>query len=472
MKILLANPPGLWLRCRWDIKLPKGAANYFPYPVRLAYATSVLKKHGYDAHIVDATASEMTRKEFLKKVREIKPDLIVWETTASSFEHDLKTMKMIKKFNSKIKFAASGYHATPAYNECVNAGYDFAIVGECEYSILGLVRWLNKEEKSFPAGVAAKGQKFRPRPLIQDLDELPWPERDELPMDKYNDPKLHGFNVVMITSRGCPWGCNFCTVETYYRQKSYRMRKDVNDIVNEMEYLWNKYKPDELYFDDDNFSINESHVKKICKELIRRKSKVKWNCMADAKISYNTLKIMRDAGCTGITIGAESADDKVLKQLEGKPITRKDIKEFVESCNKLGLRTHLCWVLGMKGSTKESDRETIEFAINLPSDTLQFSVCMPFPGTRLNKWCKDNDLFVETDWKNFIANTECVVDLPGYTHDQIKENLNLANKLWYRKMVTKRPDIIVFHFYNLYKYKGLKGAAKVLLNSVIKPKGN
>ena len=468
MKILLANPPGPWLRCRWDIKMPKGAANYYPYPVRLAYATSVLKNHGYDAHIIDATAAEMTRQQFMKKFKEIDPDILIWETTASSFDYDLQTMKMLKKIKPNLIMAASGYHATPAYKECLKAGYKYVIVGECEYSILDLVRWLNKETKKFPIGVAAKGKKLKPRPLIQNLDELPWPERDELPMDRYNDPKLHGFNVVMISSRGCPWGCNFCTVDIYYQKKNYRMRKNIKDIVDEMEYLWKKYKPDELYFDDDNFTINEGHVKDICKELIRRKSKVKWNCMADAKVRFDTLKTMKRAGCTGITIGAESADDAVLKQMEGKPITRKDIREFVDNCRKLKLRTHICWVLGMKGSTKKSDRDTIDFAIDLPSDTLQFSVCMPFPGTKMHEWCTENELLIKKDWKNFIANTECIVDLPGYTHKEIKENLDLANKLWYRKMVTKRPDIIAFHFYNLYKYKGLKGAAKVMLNSILK----
>jgi len=466
MKILLANPPGPWLRCRWDIKLPKGAANYYPFPVRLAYATSVLKKHGYDAHIVDATAEEMTRQQFIKSFKGIAPDVLIWETTASSFDYDLETMKMLKKIKPKLLIGASGYHATPAYKECLKAGYNFVIVGECEYSILDLVRWLNKEKKGFPIGVAAKGHKFRSRQLIQDLDELPWPERDELPMKKYNDPKLNGFNVVMVSSRGCPWGCNFCTVDIYYRQKNYRMRNDIKDIADEMEYLWNTYRPDELYFDDDNFTVNEKHVSDICNELIMRGDKIHWNCMADAKVKFETLNLMKQAGCTGITIGAESADDKVLREMEGKPITRKDIKDFVESCRKLKLRSHICWVLGMKGSTKESDLDTINFALDLPSDTLQFSVCVPFPGTKMHDWCSKNNLFVKKDWKNFIANTKSIVDLPGYNSKEIKQNLDLANRLWYKKMITKRPDIIVFHFYNLYKYKGLKGTIKVMLNSI------
>jgi len=465
MKILLANPPGPWLRCRWDIELPKGAANYYPFPVRLAYATAVLKKNEFDAYIIDATAEELSRKQFIKRFRKIMPDILIWETTASSFEYDLKTMEMLKKINPKLIIAASGYHATPTYKECLKAGYDFVIVGECEYSILYLVRYLNGEIRKLPKGVAKKGRKFISRPLIQNLDKLPWPERDSLPMERYNDPKLHGFNVVMISSRGCPWGCNFCTVPVYYQKPSYRMRNP-KDVVDEMEYLWKKYKPDELYFDDDNFTINEKHVANICKEVIRRKLKINWNCMADAKVSFKLLKLMKKAGCTGITIGAESADDKVLKEMGGKPITRKEIKEFVESCRKLKLRSHICWVLGMKGSSKESDLDTIKFAIDLPSDTLQFSVCVPFPGTKMYDWCLKNGYLAIKNWKYFCGNLNCVVDLPGYNHKQVQENLNLANKLWYNKMLTKRPDIIVFHMYNLYKYKGLKGTFKVMINII------
>jgi len=238
------------------------------------------------------------------------------------------------------------------------------------------------------------------------------------------------------------------------------------DVVNEMEYLWYKYKPDELYFDDDNFTINEKHVRNICKEIINRGLKINWNCMADAKVSFKLLKIMKEAGCTGVTIGAESADDKVLKEMRGKPITRAEIKEFVDDCRKLKLRSHICWVLGMKGSTKESDLDTIKFAIDLPSDTLQFSVCTPFPGTVMYEWCAKYGYLIKKDWKNFTANTQCVVDLPGYDHKEIQENLNLANRLWYKKMITKRPDIIIFHMYNLYKYKGLRGAFKVAINSI------
>lgn len=464
MKILLANPSGPWLRCRWDISTNKGWMKYYPYPVRLAYATSLLKKNGYDAYIIDATAEELSRKQFIDKVKGINPDLIIWETTASSFDYDIKTMKMLKKINTNLLVGASGYHATPCYRECLKAGYDFVIVGECDYSILELVKYLNGEMKEFPKGVASKNHKLIQRPLIQNLDELPLPERDSLPMKKYNDPKLRGFNVVMVSSRGCPWGCNFCTISVYYQQKNYRMRNP-KLVVNEMKYLWDKYKPDELYFDDDNFAINEKHVRDICKEILRRKLKMNWNCMSDAKINFNTLKIMKQAGCTGITIGAESADDKVLKEMEGKPITRADIKEFVDNCRKLKIRSHICWVLGMKGSSKESDLNTIKFAIGLPSDTLQFSICTPYLGTPFYKWCKENNCFNEK-WKNFTGGNKGVVNYPNYSHKDIEENLNLAIKLWHRKILTKRPDILVFYFYNAYKYQGLRGMANVGLRSL------
>ena len=465
MRVMLANPPGPWLRCRWDIKFTKTSMKYFPYPVRLAYAASVLKENGYDTYVVDATAEEMNRKQFIKKFKEINPDLLIWETTASSFEYDLKTMQRIKDVNPKILIGASGYHATPAYKECLGAGYDFVIVGECEYSILDLVRYLNRETSSFPKGVAAKCYKFVPRELIQNLDELPLPERDELPMNKYNDPKLKGFNLVMVSSRGCPWGCNFCTIKPYYRQSNYRMRSP-KLVVDEMEILQNKYHPDELYFDDDNFSVNENHVRSICNELIRRKLKISWNCMTDAKIRFNLLSLMKRAGCSGITIGAESADDDVLKQMEGKPITRKDIQSFVDSCRKLKIRTHICWVLGMKGSSKKSDLDTINFAINLQSDTLQFSICIPYLGTKLYDWCVKNNCLATTDWKNFIASEKGVIDYPNYTHKDVEEMHKLALNLWHRKMLFKRPDILLFRLYNIYKYQGLKNVIKVSKKSL------
>ncbi len=466
MKILLANPPGPWVRCRWDIKIRKATMKYRPYPVRLAYATAVLKKYGYNAHIIDATAEELSREEFIKRFKKIDPDILIWETVASSFNYDLETMKMLKEINPNLIMVATGYHATAAYKECLESGYDFVIVGECDYSIRDLVRYLNKDIKKFPRGVAAKGHKLIPRPLIQNLDELPWPEREELPIRKYNDPKLHGFNVVLISTRGCPYGCSFCTSPVYYGRPNYRMR-DPKKVVDEMEYLWEKYKPDELYFDDDNFAVNEKHVMDICKEIIKRKLKFSWNCMIDALVSEKLLKIMKSAGCTGVTIGAESADPKVLKHL-GKPITREGIIKTVKLCKKYGLRSHVCWVLGLPYSTKESDMKTIKFALNLPSDTLQFSICTPYVGTKMYYWCLKNGYLAVKDWRNFTGNDKCVVDYPGYTHEEIENMHKYAVALWQRKMLFEKPNIILFHLYNVYKYQGLKGIFKVSSRGILK----
>ncbi|MFH1473795.1 MAG: radical SAM protein [Candidatus Aenigmatarchaeota archaeon] len=465
MKVLLANPPGPWIRCRWDIELPeKNVIKYFPYPVRLAYATGVLKKHGYDALMIDCTAEEINRREFIKRFKKLKPNIIIWETTASSFDYDLETIKKLKKINPKVLIGASGYHATPTYKECLEGGYDFVIVGECDYSILDFVKWFNKEIKKFPRGVAMKRHKFVSRPLIKNINELPWPERESLPMKKYNDPKLHGFNLVIISSRGCPWGCNFCTSSVYYRNTNYRMRDPLN-VVDEMEYLWNKYKPDELYFDDDNFAVNKKHVRDICNDILKRKLKISWNCMVDALIDFKLMKLMKKAGCTGITIGAESADDKVLKQMEGKPITRAYIKKFISYCRKLKLRSHVCWVLGMKGSSKESDMDTIKFAIELNSDTLQFAICVPFVGTRLYKWCSDKG-YLAGSWRDIKGNSRGIVSYPNYSHEEIEDMLKYAFKMWHRKMLFKRPDIIIFHFYNLYKYQGFGEVIKVSLKNL------
>ena len=452
VKILLANPPGPWLRCRWDIKFGEGKNRYFPYPVRLAYATSLLKKNNYETHLIDATAEELTREQFIEIFKKIDPDLVVWETVASSFDYDIETMKILKKIKPKTLIGVSGYHASAAFKECVESGYDFAIVGECEYSILELAQWIDKKIKKFPPGVFMKGHKFKVRELIKNIDELPWPERDSLPMKKYNDPKLKGFNVVLISSRGCPWGCSFCTVPVYYGRPNYRMR-DPKDVVAEMKYLWEKYKPDELYFDDDNFAVNEKHVIDICEEIKKQNLKIKWNCMIDASVKLDLLVKMKEAGCSGITIGGESADDNVLKHL-GKPVKRKNIEEMVKFAEKIGLRTHVCWVLGLPYSSKESDKETIDFAINLPSTTLQFSICTPFYGTKMQKWCEENNYFAVKDWKNFIANQKCVINYPNYSKEEIEELYSYARRAWRIKML-KSPKAIFLHWYNIYKYKGL-----------------
>jgi radical SAM superfamily enzyme YgiQ (UPF0313 family) len=123
----------------------------------------------------------------------------------------------------------------------------------------------------------------------------------------------------------------------------------------------------------------------------------------------------------------------------------------------------------MKGSTKESDMNTVKFAMDVPSDTLQFSICIPFPGTKLYDWAKNSGYLVIKDWKDInVKNYNCTIDLPGYNHKEVEEVYKTAIKLWHRKMLFKRPDIIIFHLYNLYKYQGLTGMLKVATKSVRK----
>lgn len=461
MKILLAIPCGDILRCRFDLKLPKTSMKYYPYPVRLAYATALLKREGFDAKLLDATAEELTRAQFIKTAKEY--DIVIWETTASSFEYDIETMRQLRKKKSNILIGTSGYHATPTYKYCLERGYDFVIVGECDYSILDFARYMHGEECTLQ-GIAMKGIEFVPRPLIENLNGLPYPEREDLPMKKYNDPKLHGFNVVLIASRGCPWGCSFCTSKVYYGERNYRLR-NAKDIVDEMEYLWNKYKPNELYFDDDNFAVNFLHVSDICNEILRRKLKVKWNAMVDANVNYITLEQMKKAGCTGVTIGAESADDKVLKHI-AKGITRADIAKFVNNCKKLKLRSHVAWVLGLPYATKESDMNTIKFAIDLPSDSLQFSICVPYPGTEMYDWCEKNNYFATKDWSKFLGSDRCVINQPGYSWKEVEELHKLAGKLWYRKLLLHNPKMLIIHLYNIYKYQGIWGTIKMSLKGL------
>lgn len=241
--------------------------------------------------------------------------------------------------------------------------------------------------------------------------------------------------------------------------------RDPKDVVDEMEYLWNKYRPDELYFDDDNLTASNKHVTNICNEILERKLRLRWNCMSDGRVSEDLLRLMRKAGCTGVTLGAESADPEVLRHLD-KRITRQDIREFVQSCRKLGLRSHVCWVLGLPHATKESDLETVRFAIDLPSDTLQFSICVPYIGTEMYDWCLENGYLESTDWSDFCANERCVVNQPGYDHKEVEEVYKLALKLWQRKMLFKRPDILLLHLHNAWKYQGLRGMLAVSLRGL------
>ena len=349
MKVLLANPPwyidedtyGVRAGSRWPhTRKDWGPINYYPFPFGLAYATSLLKAEGFDARLYDCVALRWTVDEFLATVYDAQPDLLLLETALATSERDFALVEIVKE-RLGIPVALAGYYPTVAAADVLERSRaDYCLVGEYEVTARELARNLAVgKSASGIAGLAHRegGRTVcnEPRPLLKDLDSLPFPEREGLPMKKYHDFFCEEYpSVQMITSRGCPFRCTFCREPVYFGGSSYRSRGAAN-VVDEMAGLIRRYRPRELYFDDATFTVGKQRVLGICREIQSRKIRIKWSCMGHAGVTPAMVEAMAASGCRAIKFGLETTDPAILRTIR-KPVNPKQVRRAVQLSRQCG----------------------------------------------------------------------------------------------------------------------------------------
>jgi anaerobic magnesium-protoporphyrin IX monomethyl ester cyclase len=235
------------------------------------------------------------------------------------------------------------------------------------------------------------------RPLIKNLDDLPFPARDLYENSLYKQYYMQNFKYTMtsaIASRGCPFSCDFCWRPDYGR--FYRTRSPEN-IADEMEEIVWKYGYQRIWFADELFIANKRHVIRLCQEIISRKIDVLWECLARADLmDAEVAKVMRRAGCHKIIFGLEAGDDRTLK-LMNKQLTVAQSRKAVYTAVKAGIKVGAFFILGYPGETNETMLKTIKLASSLPLDYFSMTVPYPLPGTKLYE--KVSDRMLTEEWE-------------------------------------------------------------------------
>lgn len=267
---------------------------------------------------------------------------------------------------------------------------------------------------------------------IDNLDNLPWPEREDVPIYSYND----GFaglpvpNAQIWTSRGCPFQCIFCLwPQTIYKEHRHRKRNPV-DIADEMNWLIKNFNFKSIYFDDDVFNIDRNHVLSICKEIKKRKINIPWAAMARADLmDEGLLDSMADAGLFALKYGIESANQAILNYCK-KNMNLEKISYIITLTKKVGIKVHLTFYLGLPGETLQTIQETIDFIKKVKPHSLQFSLATPFPGTEYFNYLEQNGSLLSKYWSDYDGNRKCVVrtkELGNLDLERIK--VDLCNSL-------------------------------------------
>lgn len=450
MKILLANPATripiddkyerflIKAGSRWPWSTIKRKDEKNPnifFPFYLAYSAAVLKKNGYDVHVIDGVAMDMQGNEFVERVRQIHPDVLVIETTTHAINHDITLIEKIKGLLPDIKVVLTGPHVTVYAREILkdNEAVDFITLGEYEFTLLELINRLKDKTFDFKiSGLAFRnGRELWVSPekgFIKDINALPSPEFALFPCNDSPDLSIYTDGVctyhpavTLHSSRGCPFQCDFCLWnQVMYNNGKYRTFSPKR-IVDEMEYVIRHFGAKEIYFDDDDFCISKKHVLAICKEILDRNLKIKWSCMGDAMCANEEMiKAMAEAGCIFMKFGVESGNAQILKNI-GKPLKPERAIEISKLCRKYKIRTHATFSFGLDGETVETMKETLRLANRIKFDYAQASITTPFPGTRYHEKLISKGYLKEMEWSKFDGTNTCVFNTTAITCEQIEK---------------------------------------------------
>ena len=399
MRVLLVSPP--------TTSVVKAVVGVAGPPLGLAYLASVAREEGCDVKIVDSLAEDLSFRDLEGIMRSYDPDLLGITATTSMIPDAYEVASIAKRLNPNVLVVMGGPHVTFAAEETLREcpSLDLIVRGEGEETFREILRKMRRGE-SFKdvLGITYRqdGSDIKsnpPRPLIKDLDAVPYPAYDLLPMEMYTIGKIK-FGVLM-TSRGCPYDCVFCSSSLQFGKK-WRAHS-VGRVLEELKTLRDKYGIREVEFLDDTFTLDRRRAREISEAIMREGLDVSWSASSRVNtFDYETGEAMKRAGAHTIYFGIESGSPKTLKFI-GKGISVEQALDAVSAARRAGLRTLGSFVIGFPYETLGDIKATIKFSNKVGVDLAQFTVATPYPGTRLWEIALKENLLLTRDWRKFTT---------------------------------------------------------------------
>lgn len=403
MKVLLINPP---VKNIISLELPllvRQNEGVFP-PLGLMYLASYLKNYlDCELKLLDTIAEGMDYEAIEKYIQNFHPDVVGITAHTHNLIDVVLVADIIKKIDEKIHVCLGGPHINVFPQEAIGInGVDSVVLGDGEITHMELVRCL--EERTDLEKV--KGLIFKQdgkyintglREGIKDLDSLPFPDRGLLDYKKYYS--ILGKKAVMttmISSRGCPYQCTFCSTPKGF----YRVRSPEN-IVDEIEVCM-RSGIEEIHFIDDVFNVDADRVIRICDEIRTRGLKIKWSFRGRIdKITRSLLISLKTAGCYRIHLGVETSTDEGLKRLK-KGITVEQVRQVFRWTRDIGVDTVAYFLIGCPHEkTRQDILKTIDFSRDIDPDFALFNILTPYPSTELYEEGLRREEFKSNYWREF-----------------------------------------------------------------------
>ena len=391
----------------------------------LASISSVLKEQGHNIALFDTTfiinePFESVASKLKEKMNDFKPELLLVGCRSLEFDFMNKLLKAVNK--DKLPIIVGGQHPTVSPEEVIKGDVvDYICVGEGEEAISDLVKAIemNADTTNIKNIWAKKnGHIFRNpiRPLMQDLDKLPFPDYDLFDARHISDTGK------FETSRGCPYSCTYCINDymqhLYGGVGGYHREKSVKRSVEEIAHFTKKYNFKRIFLIDETFTIKPERVKEFCK-LYQEQVGVPFGCMTRPEVaSEEKFKWLKDAGCDMICMGIESGNEEYRKKVLDRHMSQQHIINAFLMANKVGIRSYSFNMVGLPNETRKDIFSTIELNRKGKVDEVQVTLFYPFKGTRLRDYAEENNLFDESEHlSSYYEGT--ILNNPNLTKEQI-----------------------------------------------------
>ncbi len=374
-------------------------------------------------------------------------------TMFSKGAHDVAGIVKEVSKDSLVVFGGSHVSALPDI-VLQDSNVDIAVIGEGEESFYEIVKKFScGNDLANVLGIAIRENGHTRinsiRPFIKDLDMLPFPSRDLVDMDIYlkdrfrNDFSMSSPRANVVTSRGCPSNCPFCSIHSIWRH-SWR-GFSAKRVCDEIELLVSKFNVKEIAFQDDNLTLDKERMHGICDGILKRRLKIKWctpNGTAIWTLDKELIKKMKKSGCYRLSFGLETGSLKTRQFIDKDKLSFSEIKDIIKYCNKIGIWTTATFIIGFPYENYEDINATINYAINSDLDYVAFFVATPFPGTKLYNIYKNEGLLSsefdnskEIKWIGAQQKPMC--DTKYFKKEELEAHLNDAHSKFFKSLVYK-----------------------------------
>jgi anaerobic magnesium-protoporphyrin IX monomethyl ester cyclase len=430
--VLLINPP--YFEHVFGRSAIRGAVAPGTIILSLAAVAPAVRSLGCQVRLLDLNLEPEPKQRYLKELAEFEPGYVAFTFTTSIFHIVKEYAAIAREMYPDIKLIGGGTHASLMPEEVLReTELDVVARGEGDFTLAEIVSGADYKEIfgiSYKEGDRVVSTPARP--LIFDLDRVPFPALDLYDVPKYRHPRFMAHRnpvAYMETSRGCYGACNFCNA-----RRTKLRRKSVGRVIEEMKYVLSLGFR-EIHLADDLFTADLKRVKEICRAIINEKLDISWYPRAGIRVDHVDIELfdlMKRAGVWSVPFGIESGNEQILKRI-GKNTTLDQVRNAVRLARSVGLTTEGYFMVGHPDETEETMKETIHFATSIGLDYAKFTINTPLPGTPLFEEWDRAGVIKTKDWSkyNFHTPPRELYDHPNLDWQTIDRYYKLGMKTFY-----------------------------------------